>query len=297
MEADPAEPLYLVPPAGFVAARNALVSELKKAGKKAEAAAVKALTKPSLPAFALNQVARQHPEAIAAVLASTDEIARAQSGGVGNEIARKAYQAALAHQREALDRVRALAAEALGGAGLEPGRSVLDRVESDLRFAVLDDELRQQVVTGRLMTDPEAPDFSALVGRIPLAPGFAEAGQGAAVAPHAPAPPRMVPPVPEQDARRNARAEAAAEARRLRGEVERAEAELSRARKQAWAHKAAWDRAQSQRDEQRAKLEAAEAELQARARAQREADEALAKAEQQRTELAAALAKAAAAAR
>jgi hypothetical protein len=301
-DADPAEPLYLVAPADFVAARNALAGELKKAGKKAEAAAVKALTKPSVPAFAVNQVARKHPAAVAGFLASSDEIARAQSGGVGNEIARKAYQAALALQREALERLRGLAAEALTAAGLEPGRSVLERVESNLRFAVVAEELRQRLQAGRLVVDLEAPDFSALVGRIPLAPrvGKSDGDDGEAdgeAPPAAKAAPRIVPPVPEQDARRAARAAAATLARRLRAELDKADAEVSRARKHAWAQKTAHDRAQAQRDELRAKLDAAVAEVATRARAHSEADDALAQAEGRRAELAAELDSATAAAK
>ncbi|MGV3758916.1 MAG: hypothetical protein ACO1PW_05150 [Actinomycetota bacterium] len=63
-----AKPLYDLRPEEFVAARDALVKELRAAGERGEATAVKALRRPSAAAAALNRAARSRPELLEAVL-------------------------------------------------------------------------------------------------------------------------------------------------------------------------------------------------------------------------------------
>lgn len=62
----------------FISRRDALVKELKKAGEKDAAAAVKALRKPSAVAGAVNRVARQQADDIDALLASGQAVRAAQ---------------------------------------------------------------------------------------------------------------------------------------------------------------------------------------------------------------------------
>ena len=54
--------------AEFIGARDALVKQLRKDGDKAEAAAVKALRKPSTVAWGVNRVARTNADAVAELL-------------------------------------------------------------------------------------------------------------------------------------------------------------------------------------------------------------------------------------
>ena len=56
---DPVDDLYQRVPGEFVAARNQLVRELKKAGEKDRAAEVAKLRRPSVGAWAVNQLARR----------------------------------------------------------------------------------------------------------------------------------------------------------------------------------------------------------------------------------------------
>jgi hypothetical protein len=56
--------LYALPLDGFTQARDVVAAELRKAGKKSEASEVKKLRKPSLAAWAVNQVARAKPDAM-----------------------------------------------------------------------------------------------------------------------------------------------------------------------------------------------------------------------------------------
>jgi hypothetical protein len=60
--------LYALPPAEFTAARNDLARRLKQAGQDEAAGRVKNLRKPSVPLWAVNQLARRNPKGIAALL-------------------------------------------------------------------------------------------------------------------------------------------------------------------------------------------------------------------------------------
>jgi hypothetical protein len=163
---DPIDRLLALPPAEFVGARNKLAAELKKTDG-ALAAEVKALPKPSPSVWAINRVAHDQPGQITAFLGASDALEGAQSGRGGSDD-RRGYQTTLASQREALDRLVTAAGEVLTRAGLPANRTVLERVTNDLRWAVLADETRRLLKTGRLTRDLEPPDFSALMNRIPL---------------------------------------------------------------------------------------------------------------------------------
>jgi hypothetical protein len=60
--------LYALPLTEFTPARNALVTRLRKSGRQDQAEVVKALKKPTLPVWAINQVARQEPAAVRAFM-------------------------------------------------------------------------------------------------------------------------------------------------------------------------------------------------------------------------------------
>jgi hypothetical protein len=165
---DPVEQLLEVPPSEFVSARNRLAAELKKTDGK-EAARVKALPKPSPSVWVLNRVAHRSPDKIDAFLRACDALERAQAGRGTSDDSRRAYQSALTEQREALDRVVTTARDVLAAAGQPASRAVLERVTDNLRWAVVEGDTRELLEEGRLSRDLEAPDFSALIGRIPLA--------------------------------------------------------------------------------------------------------------------------------
>jgi hypothetical protein len=161
---DPIDRLLALPPSEFVSARNQLAAALKKTDA-ARAAEIKELPKPTPSVWATNQVAHRSPDRVAAFLAASDELEKAQAGRAGAGT----YQETLTAQRQALDRLVAAAAERLTEAGLAANRTVLDRVTNNLRWAVLADDSRRLLTEGRLLRDLEAPDFSALVERMPLA--------------------------------------------------------------------------------------------------------------------------------
>jgi hypothetical protein len=162
--------LFALRPAEFVAARDRLASALKKEGRKDEAATIKALPRPSPSAFAVNQLARRDPKGLARLEAATTALERTQGADSGDE-GRRAYREALGEQREALERLVDQARQSLEEAGLATGRDLLDRVASNLRSAMLDEDARALLRQGRLVRDVAAPDLSALLERFPSGGG------------------------------------------------------------------------------------------------------------------------------
>ena len=70
--------LYASPPEEFIANRDDLAKRLKADGKATEAAEVKGLRRPTVAAWAANQVARQRPDEVAELLAAGAELHKAQ---------------------------------------------------------------------------------------------------------------------------------------------------------------------------------------------------------------------------
>ena len=77
--------LYALDPAAFTAARDGLARELREAGKREEAAQVKQLRKPTLPAWTINQLARQERRAVDLLLDAGHRLLDAQQGLVSGE--------------------------------------------------------------------------------------------------------------------------------------------------------------------------------------------------------------------
>ena len=67
--ADAADDLYGLPLDAFVPERDALAKRLRAEGRRDEAAEVKALRKPSVAAWAVNQAVRSQPRAARALRA------------------------------------------------------------------------------------------------------------------------------------------------------------------------------------------------------------------------------------
>lgn len=73
--------LFDLEPSEFIAARDRLAKELRAAGDTEQAAAVKALRRPTLAAWAVNQVARRRPELVDAVIETGRDVTRALDQG------------------------------------------------------------------------------------------------------------------------------------------------------------------------------------------------------------------------
>ena len=154
---DSAEDLYGLPLSEFTAARNALAAELKKGGDAESAATVKALKKPPVTAWAINQLVRAHPDDVAALLDVGERLRRAQDAVMeGSDPA--ALRSAIADRRELVTDLARRAAEMLDKEGAKANRTHVDRISATLMNAAVDDNARESLRAGTLTGDVDAAD-------------------------------------------------------------------------------------------------------------------------------------------
>src|SRR5438034_1483998 len=125
-----AEALYGLPLEEFVPARDALARELRGAGRRDEAAAVAALRKPSVAAWAANQAVRSQPKAARELWAAGDALLAAHEAAVaGRSGGGAALRDAAARHRAAVRELLAAASGLLDGRGRGLSATMLQRVE------------------------------------------------------------------------------------------------------------------------------------------------------------------------
>jgi hypothetical protein len=130
--------LYQLPPERFTAARNQLAKELSAVGSKELASRVRAANRPTVAIWALNQLAREFPEELEALLEAGDRIRAAQASAVrGNRQGAGELRQASHDLQSKLATLIAHAAEAIHGLGRAASASVLGKVEATLRAAAL----------------------------------------------------------------------------------------------------------------------------------------------------------------
>lgn len=213
---DPVSELYRVDPDDFVAARNRVAKELKAEGRKDEAAEVAGLRRPPPSAWALNQVALDHPELVDAVLEAGAALRGAMGDALGGDAS--GVREAQAAERRAVDATVAAAAKVLSSAGRAATDALKLRIAASLRAAVVDGDVADLVRRGILGTDRDAPGFGL--------DGFSVAAATAAARrANRPATDQAAAPPdgqPEADPAADARAEAA-ERRRIAAQADEAE--------------------------------------------------------------------------
>ena len=149
-----ARELYGLPPGEFTRARDARVKELRKQGEREAAEAVKALRKPTVAAWALNQLARTRSKDVERLIAAGEELRSAQEellGGGG----RSAFQEAAGAERELVAELSADATTLASEAG-ERGGGLREKVAETLHAAALDEETAEELRAGRLTREREA---------------------------------------------------------------------------------------------------------------------------------------------
>ena len=150
-----ADDLYAIPPGEFTRARDERAKALRKEGKREEADAVKALRKPTVAAWALNQLARRRAKGVERLLAAGEELRAAQeellAGGD-----RKAFQSAAAKERDEVAGLTGEAAELAAEAGERPTPALREKISETLHAAALDDETGEELRAGRLVRERAA---------------------------------------------------------------------------------------------------------------------------------------------
>ncbi|MDX6226636.1 MAG: hypothetical protein QOI76_26 [Frankiales bacterium] len=211
-----ADELYALPPADFVAVRNARAKEARSAGDRDLAAAITALAKPTKVAWLANQLVRRRRADVQPLLELGAGLREATAALSGEDLRR------LTKQQHQL--VHALVQEAKSLAGGPVTEDVADGVDKTLRAALADSALADQLLQGRLT---EGLEFS----------GFGGGGAG-------PVRPKLA--VVQQPARRTG-VEAKAAARREA--IDGAEQALAETRMRAAATEQEREAAQSAVDE------------------------------------------------
>jgi hypothetical protein len=157
------EALYGLPLDEFTKARDALARSRSKEQGKEAGAEVKALRKPSVVPWALNQLARRHPDEIEALLEAGARLRRAQTatleGGDPDEL-REASKAEAAEVRTLADQAGAILRDA--GRGGSAGH--LDRLAGTLRAAAVDEDAGDQLRRGVLTAELSPAGFGFGVG-------------------------------------------------------------------------------------------------------------------------------------
>jgi hypothetical protein len=238
--------LYGLQPAEFTSARNDLAQRLKRAGQAEPAARVQAIRKPTVPIWAINQLARQAPKEIEALLSAGEELRSAQETALGGGDP-KGLRDATSAERNALRALTQRAQALLADAGHSPSAAVIERIASTLRSAAVDPDGRELLAAGRLGEELESAGFGAFTG-MKVSPRPRKPRQAAGKRTGAAEERRRKERLRKLRERARKLAASAAEARRA---AERAESEAARERRNA-------DRAAAAAEQARAELEAAE---------------------------------------
>lgn len=241
--------LFALPLDEFTSARNALAKTLKQDGDADAAEQVRALPKPSVAAWTVNQLARREPDAVRTLLNVAARLRSAQERSLRGERTADELRAAQAEERDVIRLLTRSGEAVLRDAGRPASGTTLERVASLLRAAAVDDPGRTALREGRLAGDVEVSGFDAFAGlKLPPKRGRSRARTGDDLA-----------------ERRRRKREAAQRRKRLEKQVleltsraEAAERDATRARREADDAEAAAVRLREEADAAVAELEAAD---------------------------------------
>jgi len=178
--------LYGGPHDEFLARRKELAAGLRAAGHAAAARELAAFPKPTLTAWALDEVVRRRPELLRAAIAGREAAALMHKAGEAEQL-----RDAVRDDRSRLGEVLDAAREILVAAGHEPNVDQVRRMAETLRAVVAEpSESRSLLLAGQLARDVEQDD--PLAG---LEAGPPRIGPGR----------RSLPPPPKDDERQRAR--------------------------------------------------------------------------------------------
>lgn len=151
--------LYGVPLEEFTKARNDLASRLKRAHQGEAASAIRSLRKPATVAWAANQLARNEPKQIAALLEAGERMRETQQRTLTGDASADELADATNVERAAIRTLLTSARSALEGRATA---SILDRLGQTLRAAAIDELGRELLERGRLTEELTAVGFGPL---------------------------------------------------------------------------------------------------------------------------------------
>jgi hypothetical protein len=159
---DDVDALFRLPLAEFISARKTLAARLKKDGRADDAERVKLLAKPSISAWAVNQLYWQRRQAFDRLIATGQRFRKEQTSGRVADM-----REALDARREALSEVSDLATTVLRNAGHNPSLDTVRRVTTTLEAMSAYESLSDGPTPGRLTQDVDPPGFESFASFIP----------------------------------------------------------------------------------------------------------------------------------
>ena len=150
--------LFRLPLAEFTSARNALAARLKKPGRAIDAERVESLTKPTAPAWAVNQLYWQNPRAIDQLVGVTERVRKAQTGRIKNADVRELLSEKKRMMAELMEKASAI----LSAAGHAASLDAMRRVSATLEALAVWGKTEGAPQAGRLTADLDPPGFEAL---------------------------------------------------------------------------------------------------------------------------------------
>ena len=155
--------LFSLDPSEFIAARDEQANNLKAEGRAEEGAEVRGLRRPTVAAWAVNQVARQRPDEVKELLAAGVALRQAQrkvlSGVKGG-----GFREATDRRRRAVAALVKSAEAVLQQAG-KGSAGTLEAVQSTFEAASIDQEAGDQLKRGRLTRELSAASgFGGVTG-------------------------------------------------------------------------------------------------------------------------------------
>ena len=237
--------LYSLPLADFVRERDALSKRFKDARESERAAEVKGLAKPSVAAWAINQLARREKSKVSALLKAGERLRQEQAKVLRGD-SPASLRGATEDLREETEHLIAAARSFLSEAGKGASDATLARIRSTLQAGAVDETSRDLLEQGRVTRELEPAGFDLLAS---LATDGGEARRPTAAT-------AWRPPASGQRLER-----AGADATELRSTVRELTKEVARAEKDALtARRLAEDATRQLRVEQ-ARLERAKKKL------------------------------------
>jgi hypothetical protein len=162
--------LYGLPLERFVPERGALAKALRADGQREEAARVAKLRRPSVAAWAVNQLVRTQARQVKALFDAGDALQHAQSELLAGRGDATAMREAGERERASVQELTAVARGLLSSEGHELSQLTLGRVSETLHAAAFDEDARARVREGCLEKELRhvgLGGFGALTGPLP----------------------------------------------------------------------------------------------------------------------------------
>jgi hypothetical protein len=157
----------------FVAVRSELAAELAREGHKEDSRSLKGIHRPSLSAWATNQVVRHALDDVGAFFEASDHLRQMQHAMLAGQSERASYQALAEVFREATTALGAAIREVLTSLGRNAEPPLVERVLTNFRNAAVSEDRRKELLGGQLENDIAVgdDDLASLFGATPGAAG------------------------------------------------------------------------------------------------------------------------------